>query len=64
MSKPGEINKLSKLIKPDVAIITNIGEAHLENFKSLKGIADAKGEIINNIKKNGTIILNRDDKFF
>ena len=51
MSKPGEINKLSKLIKPDVAIITNIGEAHLENFKNLKGIADAKGEIINNIKK-------------
>ena len=64
MSKPGEINNLSKLIKPDIAIITNIGEAHIENFKSLKGIADAKGEIINNINKNGTIILNKDDKYF
>jgi len=64
MSKPGEINNLSKLIKPDIAIITNIGEAHIENFKSLKGIADAKGEIINNVNKNGTIILNKDDKYF
>ena len=64
MSKPGEINNLSKLIKPDIGIITNIGEAHIENFKNLKGIADAKGEIINNISKNGTIILNKDDKYF
>ena len=30
----------------------------------MKGIANAKGEIINNINKNGTIILNRDDKYF
>ncbi len=64
MSKPGEINKLSKLVKPHIAIITNIGEAHIENFKNLKGIADAKSEIMNNIKENGTVILNRDDKFF
>ncbi len=64
MSKSGEINKLSKLIKPHIGIITNIGEAHIENFANMKGIADAKGEIINNIKKNGTIILNRDDKYF
>ena len=33
-------------------------EAHLENFKNLKGIAKAKGEIINNIREDGTIILN------
>ena len=64
MSKPGEINKLSKMIRPHIGIITNIGEAHIENFENLKGIADAKGELINNISKNGTIILNRDDKFF
>ena len=64
MSKAGEIKKLSKLIKPHIGIITNIGEAHIENFKNLQGIANAKGEIINNIKKEGTIILNRDDKFF
>ena len=64
MSKAGEINSLSKIIKPHIGIITNIGEAHIENFKNLKAIADAKGEILNNIKKNGTIILNRDDKYF
>ena len=64
MSKAGEIKNLSKLIKPHIAVITNIGEAHLENFKNKKGIAKAKSEIIENIKPGGTIILNRDDKFF
>jgi murE/murF fusion protein len=64
MSKMGEINKLSKLVQPHIGVITNIGVAHLENFKNIKGIAKAKGEIIDNIKKEGTIILNRDDKFF
>ena len=53
-----------KLIRPHVGIITNIGEAHIENFKNLKGIAKAKGEIIDNILKGGTLIINRDDKFF
>ena len=46
MSKPGEIRKLTKIIKPHLGIITNIGEAHIENFKNLNGIANAKGEII------------------
>ena len=64
MSKSGEIKNLSKLIQPHVGVITNIGEAHIENFRNIKGIADAKGEIIDNIKKNGTIILNHNDKFF
>ena len=64
MSKAGEIHLLSKLVKPHIGIITNIGEAHIENFENMNGIAKAKGEIINNIKKNGTLILNRDDKYF
>ena len=64
MSKAGEINALSKMIKPDIGLITNIGEAHIENFRNLRGIADAKSELINNIRENGTIILNRDDKYF
>ncbi len=64
MSKTGEIDTLTKLIKPHLGIITNIGEAHIENFKNLKGIANAKGEMINNIQKDGTIIINRDDKYF
>ena len=64
MSKAGEINLLTKLIRPHIAIITNIGEAHIENFNNLKGIAKAKGEIINNVENGGTVILNRDDKYF
>ena len=64
MSKAGEINTLSALVKPKIAIITNVAEAHIENFKDLKGIANAKSEIIKNIQKNGTLIINRDDKFY
>ncbi len=64
MSKFNEINKLTRLVKPHIGIITNISEAHLKNFRNIKGIAKAKSEIIYNIKKGGTIILNRDDKFF
>ncbi len=64
MDKKGEIDKLTNIIKPDVGIITNISYAHIKNFENLKGIANAKSEIINNIVSNGTIILNKDDKFF
>mgnify|MGYP001249332257 FL=1 len=64
MSKLGEIKNLSKLIRPHIGVITNIGEAHIENFKNVYGIAKAKSEIIESICEGGTIILNRDDKFF
>ena len=64
MDKKGEIDILTKQIMPDVGVITNISYAHIKNFKNLKGIANAKSEIINNITKNGSIILNADDKFF
>ena len=64
MSRTDEIRKLTGLIKPQIGIITNIGEAHIENFKNIKGIAKAKSEIIENIQIGGTVILNRDDKFF
>ena len=55
MSKSGEINQLSKMIKPEIAIITNIAEAHIENFDNIKGIAKAKSEIINNIKEKWNV---------
>jgi len=64
MDKKGEIENLSKLVKPEIAIITNIGGAHFKNFKTLKDIAKAKAEIINNIPRGGNIILNKDSKFF
>jgi MurE/MurF fusion protein len=64
MDKKGEIDYLSKIVKPDVSVITNINYAHAKNFKNLKQIALAKSEIINNTKINGFIVLNSDDNFF
>jgi MurE/MurF fusion protein len=64
MDKKGEIDYLSKIVQPDVSIITNINYAHAKNFKNLKQIALAKSEIINNTKDNGFIVLNADDNFF
>ena len=64
MDKKGEIEELSKIIKPDVGVITNISHAHIKNFKNINEIALAKSEIINNIKSNGYLVLNRDDDFF
>ena len=64
MDKKGEINKLSKIVKPEIAIITNISGAHFKNFNTLKDIAKAKAEIIDNISQDGNIILNGDSQFF
>ncbi len=64
MDKKGEINSLTKIIKPNLGVITNISYAHSKNFKNIKKIAEAKAEIMNNIKKNGIIVLNKDDNFY
>ena len=64
MDKKGEIDYLSKIIEPNVGVITNINYAHAKNFKNIKQIALAKSEIINNIRPNGFIVLNADDSFF
>ena len=64
MNKKNEINFLSKIIKPDVGIITNVSYAHIKNFRNIKEIALAKSEIIHNIKENGYLILNADDQFY
>ena len=64
MNKKGEIDNLSKLVKPRIGVITNVSEAHINNFKNLKDIAKAKGEIINNITSGGDLVLNKDEKFY
>lgn len=61
MSSRGEISLLSQIGQPDVAIITNIGEAHLLDLGSREGIADAKMEIVEGLKKDGTFIFNGDE---
>ena len=64
MDKKGEIGYLSKIIKPDVGVITNISYAHAKNFQNIQQIALAKSEIIKNIKNKGSIVLNADDQFY
>ena len=64
MDKKGEIDNLTKIIRPDLGVITNISYAHARNFKSINKIAEAKAEIMNNIKKGGIVVLNMDDSFY
>lgn len=61
---PGEIAYVAGLAKPDVAVISNAGAAHLEGFGSLDGVASAKGELIASLGPDGTAVLNADDRFF
>ena len=64
MDKKGEIADLSKIIEPDVGVITNISYAHAKNFENIKQIALAKSEIIQNVKIGGNLVLNADDNFY
>ncbi len=61
MNHKGEISYLSRLAEPDIAVITNIGSAHLENLGSREGIRDAKAEITQGMTKGGILILNGDE---
>jgi UDP-N-acetylmuramoyl-tripeptide--D-alanyl-D-alanine ligase len=60
----GEIAYLVSLSSPDVVVITNAGAAHLEGFGSIKGVAHAKGEILQNEKRPQVAVLNADDRYF
>ncbi len=61
MSDFGEISFLSNLAKPDYAIITNIGEAHMQDLGSRAGIAKAKFEIIDGLTENGKFFFDGDE---
>ena len=63
MNQPGEIGFLTQLVQPDFGLVTNIGPAHLEAFGSLEKIAQAKFELVDNLKEDKTAILNIDDQF-
>lgn len=64
MNHPGEIDALSRMVRPDVAVITTIEPAHLGFFRSVEAIADAKAEIFVGVEPNGAAILNRDNPFY
>ncbi len=61
MNHPGEIRRLGKMCQPDFGLITNIGPAHLEGLGAIEDVMTAKAELLENIKEDGTIVLNGDD---
>lgn len=61
MNNFGEIEQLSNIAQPDVAIIVNIGESHIEYLHSKEGIAQAKLEILTGLKKDGCLIIDGDE---
>lgn len=62
MNHPDEIRPLVKLVRPHVAMITNVAASHLGAFESLDGIAHAKAEIFEGLVSGGYGLINRDDK--
>lgn len=62
MSGLGEISAMTNALKPDVAVITNVGHSHLEFLKTRENILKAKLEITEGLSDNGTLIINGDDE--
>jgi len=60
----GEIDYLTNIALPDIAVVTNIGAAHLEGFGSIENTAKAKSEIFKGLSESGTAIINADDPFY
>lgn len=61
MNHFGEMNYLSDIARPDIAIITNIGTMHIEHLGSREGILKAKMEILHGLKPNGIAVFNGDE---
>ncbi len=61
MNHLGEIEKMSVMAQPDIAVITNIGSSHLEYLHTRENIAKAKLEIVDGMKEDGVLILNGDE---
>ena len=61
MSERGEIATLSRIVAPDVALITNVGSSHLEHLKTRENIALAKLEIVTGLREGGLLVVNGDE---
>lgn len=64
MNHAGEIDVLTRLVRPQIAIVTTVAPVHLGFFKSVEEIADAKAEIFQGLEPGGTAVLNRDNPHF
>ena len=62
-NKKGEIKYLSKIAKPDMALITNISESHLSNLIDLNGVFEEKINLFKSLSIDGIAFINMDDKF-
>lgn len=60
--RPGDIAYFMRFIRPEIGILTNIGDVHLEFFGSKADLAEEKGKLIAGVKSSGLVILNRDDE--
>jgi UDP-N-acetylmuramoyl-tripeptide--D-alanyl-D-alanine ligase len=64
MNHAGEIDALTRLVRPHIAIVTTVAPVHLGFFRSVEEIADAKAEIFRGLEPGGTAIINRDNPHF
>ncbi|MBT8143208.1 MAG: UDP-N-acetylmuramoyl-tripeptide--D-alanyl-D-alanine ligase, partial [Gammaproteobacteria bacterium] len=60
----GEIARLTAMVAPSVGVVTNAAPAHLEGFGSLDGVAHAKGELFEGLRRDAIAIINRDDHYY
>lgn len=63
MNHPNEIDYLTRIAQPEVALVNNATGAHLQGLGSVEGVARAKGEIFAGLSTGGTAIINADDAF-
>jgi UDP-N-acetylmuramoyl-tripeptide--D-alanyl-D-alanine ligase len=61
MSAPGEIARLTEIARPEVGVLTNVAEVHLEFFGTVSAIADAKGELFRGLEADAIAVVNADD---
>jgi len=61
MRGPGQIRELVEIARPEIGVVTNVGESHLDFFPSRQALASAKGELIEGLPRDGCAILNADD---
>ena len=60
-NQPGDIEWLADVVRPDVAVFTNIGESHLEKLKTIRGVIKEKWKLTSLMGPQGTVIINADD---
>ncbi len=61
--KPGDIDDLTQIARPDAALVTNVASAHLERLLTLEGVAQAKAGIYRGLRDQGVAVINADDAF-